>query len=120
MRAAYDRYVEEIIGIMDTNDDTDPTQRRPVAPKKLFTFLKHARKDNSSISTLIDQGKEFSSSVDKANILNRQFESVFSPKSPLSLQQLCKMKVSDCGLDPAPDTRYQTMPEIEGRSRRGK
>ena len=33
--------------------------------------------------------------TEKANILNRQFQSVFSPKSPLSLQQLCQMKVSN-------------------------
>ena len=31
----------------------------------------------------------------KANILNEQFQSVFSPKSPLSLASLCKMKPQD-------------------------
>ena len=32
---------------------------------------------------------------EKANILNEQFQSVFSPKSPLSLKSLCNMKLQD-------------------------
>ena len=107
MRTAYNKYVEYILGLMDTHIAED------VPPKKLFTFLKHAKQDSGSIATLKEHGKEFSGSVDKANILNRQFQSVFSPKSPLSLQQLCHMKVSDTDQDPAPNSRFQTMPEIE-------
>ena len=101
---------------MDTHIAEDvPAEKQTYVPKKLFTFLKHAKQDSGSIATLKEQGKEFSGSVDKANILNRQFQSVFSPKSPLSLslQQLCQMKVSDTDQDPAPDSRFQTMPEID-------
>ena len=114
MRTAYNRYVEDILGLMDTHITEDvPAEKQTYVPKKLFTFLKHAKQDSGSIATLKEHGKEFSGSVDKANILNRQFQSVFSPKSPLSLKQLCQMKVSDINQDPAPDSRFQTMPEIE-------
>ena len=113
MRTAYNKYVEyveDILGLMDTHIAEDvPAEKQNYVPKKLYTFLKHAKQDSGSIATLQEQSKEFSGSVDKAYILNRQFQSVFSPKSPLSLKQLCQMKVSD----PAPDSRFQTMPEIE-------
>ena len=33
--------------------------------------------------------------VQKANLLNYQFQSVFTPKSPLTLKQLCQQKVQD-------------------------
>lgn len=54
------------------------------------------------MSPLKEGGSLKSTPVEKANILNRQFQSVFSPKSPLSLSQLCDMKVSDHNSTPPP------------------
>ena len=94
MKVWYSKYIEDILGILETKMTGDVPSEKPAAvPKKLFSFLKHAKQDSSSISTLKDQGKELSEGVDKANALNRQFQSVFSPKSPLSLKQLCEMTV---------------------------
>ena len=92
MRTGYSKYVEDILGILEANMTDDvPSEKPAPVPKKLFSFIKHAKRDSSAISLLKDQGKELSEGVDKANALNRQFQSVFSPKSPLSLKQLCEM-----------------------------
>ena len=94
MKVGYSKYIEDILGILETNMTDDVPSEKPAAvPKKLFSFLKHAKQDSSTISMLKDQGKELSEGVDKANALNRQFQSVFSPKSPLFLKQLCEMTV---------------------------
>ena len=37
----------------------------------------------------------FNSGIDKANILNKQFESVFTSKTPIRLSQLSQMRVQD-------------------------
>ena len=92
MRTGYSKYVEDILGILDANMTDDfPSEKPAPLLKKLFSFIKHAKQVSSAISLLKDQGKELSEGVDKANALNRQFQSVFSPKSPLSLKQLCEM-----------------------------
>ena len=92
MRTGYSKFVEDILGILDANMTDDvPSEKPAPVPKKLLSFIKHAKQDSSAISLLKDQGKELSEGVDKANALNRQFQSVFSPKSPLSLKQLCEM-----------------------------
>ena len=40
-------------------------------------------------------GKTFTADVDKANTLNQQFYSVFSPKSPSSLKALAQITLQD-------------------------
>ena len=96
MRQAHNTYIDSILGIMESHiadNEVSPTQT--YVPKKLFTLLKHAKRDSCGVSPLKEGGNLCSLPTEKANILNRQFHSVFSPKSPLSLQQLCQMKVSD-------------------------
>ena len=51
--------------------------------------------DSKGIGPLNKDGKLYSDTVDKANILNNQFQSVFTPKSPLKLSQLAHMTVHD-------------------------
>ena len=46
--------------------------------KRFWSFVKSLRKDNSGVAPLKDQGKMHADPVDKANILNRQYESVFT------------------------------------------
>ena len=47
-------------------------------PKRFFTFIKNRKCDNNGISPLRDQGQIHIDDTSKANILNRQFSSVFS------------------------------------------
>ena len=90
---AYERYIWDILGInQDTDDLTSPTK---VNTKKLYSLLKHSKQDNSGISSLKANRKTFTADVDKANTLNQQFHSVFSPKSPSSLAALAQMTQQD-------------------------
>jgi hypothetical protein len=49
--------------------------------KRFWTYIKHKRKDKSSISPLRAEGVLHTTPIEKANILNKQFQSVFSEKS---------------------------------------
>ena len=53
------------------------------------------KQDSKGSAPLKKDGKLYSDTVDKANILNNQFQSVFTPKSPLKLRQLAYMTVQD-------------------------
>ena len=52
--------------------------------KRFWSFVKSLRTDTSGVACLKDQGKMHADPVDKANILNRQYESVFTkyPEMP--------------------------------------
>ena len=64
-------------------------------------------------------GKLHSNTVDKANVLNQQFQSVFTPKCPLKLSQLASMAVQDLSdsgtIDPSqiPGECLNTTPHME-------
>ena len=92
IRTAYHHYVEDILGL--TTEPGNNTHSKPDT-KKLFTLLKHSKKDSQSIPPLQSNGKTFSDTTEKADILNNQFQSVFSPKHPLSLQQTCQQAIHD-------------------------
>ena len=49
--------------------------------KFLFQYVKKQRTDNNGVSPLVDRGVTYVHPKDKANSLNRQFSSVFSPIS---------------------------------------
>ena len=60
-------------------DFGDPeTEHQTGKMKRFWSFVKSLRKDNSGVAPLKDQGKIHADPVDKANILNRQYESVFT------------------------------------------
>ena len=63
--------------------------------KKLFQYLKNSRTDQQGIPPLKQNGNLHTETKDKANILNQQFKSVFTPLAPLSLRELSLMKVQD-------------------------
>ena len=46
-------------------------------PKKFFSFLKATRKETIGVPPLKHQGKTSNDTIDKANALNNQFQSVF-------------------------------------------
>ena len=51
--------------------------------------------DLKSFAPLKQNGQLYTNSTDKDNILNQQFQSVFTPKTPLKLRQLSRMVVQD-------------------------
>ena len=59
--------------------------------EKLFSLIKNSRQDARGISTLKDTTDNtlLSENFKKANLLNRQFQSVFTCLSRLRLGQLC-------------------------------
>ena len=57
--------------------------------------MQTSKQDSKCIAPLKKDGKLYSDTVDKANVLNQQFQSVFTPKSPLKLSQLAFMAVQD-------------------------
>ena len=72
------------------SSDTDTNR------KNLYKLIKNTKTDNSGVSTLVQDGKTLSSPKEKANALNRQFSSVFSPVS-----------------DTSPDLGQQKFPRIQ-------
>ena len=94
-KLAYQRYLEDILNIdSEAQNLQGQTCTRP-SNKKLYTLLKHAKQDSNGIDTLKKHNKLYTTDTDKAFILNQQFQSVFTPKSPLSLKSLAGMKVQD-------------------------
>ena len=63
--------------------------------KKLFQYLKNFRTDQQGIPHLKQNGNLHTETKERANILNQQFPSVFTPLVALSLQELSLMKVQE-------------------------
>jgi hypothetical protein len=76
MREAYWNHVESIITPMDPEDPHK-------GMKRFWTFVKSLRKDYSGVAPLKDQGRTCTENTEKANILNKQFESVFTRESDI-------------------------------------
>ena len=79
-RKAYWQYIE---GIINSENDESPTK-----DKKFWRYVKHQRQEAQGVAPLKKEGKLVDDPVEKANILNNQFQSVFSPRNPLSLKAL--------------------------------
>ena len=101
LKDAHNRYIEEILGITNHNDsntnpkaDSDP-HTNTFATKKLCSLLKTSKMDLKGSAPLKQTGQLYTNTTDKANILNQQFQSVFTPKTPLKLSQLTRMAVQD-------------------------
>ena len=90
--------------------------------KRLFSFLGKSKEDQRGISSLNHDSDLITDNTEKSNILNHQFQSVFTNRSPLSLARLAHMKVQamvDCGkISPGPNyqgpqTSVPKMPTFE-------
>ena len=71
-RQAYFSYINNIIEVNEDHDD------KPSKQKRFWSYIKSLRKDNTGISPLKDKGRLFNAPKDKANILNRQYQSTFT------------------------------------------
>ena len=92
LRRAYWRHIESIVSPSD-----DGPSGIANCKKRFWSYIKHKRSDGNYISPLKDQGRLYSGSTDKANILNSQFKSAFSPKFNFTsdqFKQRCPMKGS--------------------------
>ena len=81
-------YLGNILGL---NNETEWWPRHGSAlkgkkNKKLYSLLKHSKQESNGIASLKRDGQTASSETDQANTLNDQFQSVFSPKTPVSLK----------------------------------
>ena len=93
-RQAYWKYVENLIELGDEQEQ-QPSSKQ----KRFFSFIKSLKKDSSGVAPLRDQGKLHSDPADKANILNRQYQSEFTDED--------KSEIPKPDGDPSP-----TMPDI--------
>ena len=102
LKQAHNRYIEEILGLTYCIEQPVPNcqsspgpHKSTLASKKLFSLLKYSKQDSKGIAPLNKDGKLYSDTVDKANELNQQFQSVFTPKCQLKLSLLASMAVQD-------------------------
>ena len=110
---SYKNYLADILG----EGSGDENEGSVFSPKKLFSLIKNSRQDNRGISTLKDSENILhSGNVKKANLLNSQFQSVFSRLSPLRLVQLCTKNIRNFFQENIPENitlLCSTMPEIK-------
>ena len=84
-KSAYDTYINNLISPDNSTN-----------PKRLYTYIKHQRNDQSGIQQLQDKdGFIRSDSLTKANILNQHFQSVFTQNEDTST-------IHDKGASPHP------------------
>ncbi|MCG8079022.1 MAG: endonuclease/exonuclease/phosphatase family protein, partial [Candidatus Thiodiazotropha taylori] len=82
-RQVYWDYIESLI---TPQQEPDSTSTRDSSSKRFWTFIKHKRSDTSGIPGLKESGRLETDPVGKANILNRQFKSVFTPKTSVTVE----------------------------------
>ena len=99
LRRSYWDYIQELI-----TPDAEGTGDRPSLSKRFYSYLKNNKTDKNGIASLRDEGLLHSNPRDKAQILNKQFQSVFTPESALPLSALAQ------SILPSP---YPDMPEIQ-------
>ena len=87
-KLGYTTYLEGLLGL-------DSETSTACDSKKLFSFLKNSRQDQVGSPPLKQGSKLTTEPVQKANVQNNQFQSVFPPKEPLTLSRLCTMKAQD-------------------------
>ena len=86
-RQSYWKYIENIV---------TPKEEEPYSGmKKFWTYIKHKRKDNIGISSLMMDGKLFCDPASKSNILHRQIKSAFSANYKFTKKEFIKSKRID-------------------------
>ena len=86
IRESYNTYIESI-----TTDQQETSSEFKRPNKRLFTFIKQQKSDSKEINCLKSSGINHTDPVEKANILNNQFQSVFTKLVPLKLRHLVSL-----------------------------
>ncbi|KAM7440902.1 hypothetical protein ABFA07_010005 [Porites harrisoni] len=96
LQLAHQQYVNSLLDI----DEADPIHDHAKAgiTKLFWQYIKAKRRDSAGIAFLKSHGKKFTKPKKKADILNEQYDSVFTLEDPV-LPQL-------------PDSPYPDMPNI--------
>ena len=71
-RQSYWTYINNIIEVGDPDSEQQPKQKR------FWNYIKSLRKDTTGVSPLKDNGRLFNTARDKADILSRQYQSVYT------------------------------------------
>ena len=71
-RQSYWKFIDNIIEVGDPDQEQQPKQKR------FWAYIKSLRKDSSEIAPLKDNGTFHANPKDKADILNRQYESTWT------------------------------------------
>ena len=111
IKQAHNKYLESILGTACDENSENSSQNRSTT-KKLYSLIKNSKQDSQNVSQLKDPntGVLKSNNRDKANLLNNQFFSAFSPRNPLSLKQTCTQLLQKA--HPSSYCRYPQMPDI--------
>jgi hypothetical protein len=56
-------------------------------PKRFWTDIKHKKSDKSGVAPLRKNGRLETDPINKANILNEEFQSVFSPSTNIDREE---------------------------------
>ena len=99
LRHSYWDYIQGLI-----TPDADDTGDRPSLSKRFYTYLKNIKTDNIGITSLRDEGLLHSNPRDKTHVLNKHFQSVFTPESALPLYAIAQSILT---------SPYHDMPEIQ-------
>ena len=92
-RQSYWNFVDHII------DESEPGQEHHPKQKRFWSFIKSMRKDTSGIAPLKENGRLHAEPKDKADILNKQYESTWTKEDRSSI--------------PTPEGQpFSAMPEI--------
>jgi len=91
LRKSYWKYLDSVILAGDSGNNKN---------KKFYSFIKHKKTENSGISPLKSNGITHTDPVQKANILNKQFESVFSKPNSLNPHQISEINQIKQGSHP--------------------
>ena len=93
---AYEQYLGDIMGLNNDQEDQNGGELPKVKTKKFYSLLKHSKQDSSGIALLRKDGRTLLTETAKANALNDQFQSMFSPKTPISLKSLARSHYKIC------------------------
>ena len=100
-RSVRKSYWEHIRGIIGASEGPDGDTTNPLTTSKRFwQFIKHRRQDAQGVAPLKKDGQLVPDALGKATILNEQFQSAFSPRTPLPLRYLCQQNQIKPGLTP--------------------
>ena len=119
--APYIHYIFSKLIFIETglnNDQEDQNGGEPpkVKTKQFYSLLKHSKQDPSGIAPLRKDGQTLLTETAKANALDDQFQSVFSPTTPISLKSLAQKSLQDLhdsgASPPFQPSPYPKMPDI--------